>query len=212
MKIALIGASGGLGSRIVKEALEHGHEIKAFCRHEIKEAEKQITVVKKSLFDMTAKDVEECDVFISAFGSGFQADPHLNYEAFLQYIKLNQKAKRPTIVIGGAGSLYTDDTRTTLCMEDQEYPDFLYPISKNIAAGIQKLCENDFPWTVVSPPVVFDQNQPGCGEYQIMAADYVVYNQKKESYATYDDVAKAMVKIAEEQNYPKQRVVVVSER
>ena len=97
-------------------------------------------------------------------------------------------------------------------MEEQEYPDFLYPISKNIAAGIQKLCENDFPWTVVSPPVVFDQNQPGCGEYQIMAADYVVYNQKKESYATYDDVAKAMVKIAEEQNYPKQRVVVVSER
>lgn len=48
MKIALIGASGGLGSRIVKEALEHGHEIKAFCRHEIKEAEKQITVVKKA--------------------------------------------------------------------------------------------------------------------------------------------------------------------
>ena len=210
MKIALIGAAGKLGNRIVKAALAKGYIVKGFCQQgEI--GDENAEIIHKSLFDITAQDIQDCDVFISAFGSGFQADPSINYEAFLKYIELNERAGRPTIVIAGAGSLYTDETRTTLCYEQPEYPEMLYGISKNIALGIEKMMQADFPWTIVSPPEQFDVNNPGNGVYSVKASDYLQYNSQGKSYAVYDDVAAAMLCIAEEQNFVKQRVVVVSE-
>lgn len=210
MKIALIGAAGNLGQRIARTALEKGHLVKGFCRHGENDSE-NAQIIHKSLFDITEEDLQDCDVFISAFGSGFQADPVINYEAFIKYIALNEKSQRPTVVIAGAGSLYTDQTRKVLCCEQPDYPDFLYGISKNIALGIEKMVQADFPWTIVSPPEQFDSEKPGTGDYRVEAADYLLYNSQGKSYAAYDDVAAAMVRIAEEQNFIKQRVVVVSE-
>lgn len=67
---------------------------------------------------------------ISAYGSGFDADPTLNHKAFLKYTELNEETKRHLIAIGGVGSLFTDSTHTTYCYETPEHPDFLREISK----------------------------------------------------------------------------------
>lgn len=115
-------------------------------------------------------------------------------------------------MIAGAGSLYTNQKRTTLCYEQPDYPEMLYGISKNIARGIEKMVQTDFPWTIVSPPEQFDPETPGTGDFSITAADYLLYNRQGNSYAKYDDVAAAMLRIAEEQSFVRQRVVVVSER
>lgn len=211
MRIALIGASGMLGRCVIEKALEKGHTVKGFCRHCVPDRE-NVEFIAKSLFEMTEADIEDCDVFISAFGSGFEADPEINYEAYQQYRALNEDAGRRTVVIGGAGSLYTDSMRNTLCLEQPEYPKFLYEISKNIAKGIEELSHADFPWTIVSPPVQFDAEHPGYGEYRIIEADYVVYNKQNDSYASYRDVAAAMVEISEKSVWQKKRVVVVSEK
>ncbi len=210
MKIALIGATGNLGSRIAKMAIAGGDSLKCFCRHGEVQGE-QVENINKSLFDITDEDLKDCDVFISAYGSGFQADAKINYDAFIKYIELNKEANRPTIVIGGAGSLYADETHLKYLYDEPGYPDFLYEISKNITKGIRELDREDFPWTVVNPPETLESVHPEKINYQVVVTDYLAYNEKGKSYATYDDVAAAMLEIAHEQNHKKQRVVVVSE-
>ena len=91
MKIALIGATGNLGSRIAKMAIAGGDSLKCFCRHGEVQGE-QVENINKSLFDITDEDLKDCDVFISAYGSGFQADAKINYDAFIKYIELNKEA------------------------------------------------------------------------------------------------------------------------
>ena len=191
-------------------AIAKGDSLKCFCRHGEVQGE-QVENINKSLFDIIDEDLKDCDVFISAYGSGFQADAKINYDAFIKYIELNKKANRPTIVIGGAGSLYADETNSKYLYDEPGYPDFLYEISKNITKGIRKLDKEDFPWTVVNPPETLESIHPEKINYQVVVTDYLAYNEKGQSYATYDDVAAAMLEIAHEQNHKKQRVVVVSE-
>lgn len=210
MKLALVGATGNLGSRIAKMAIARGDSLKCFCRHGEVQGE-QVESVKKSLFDMTEEDLQDCDVFISAYGSGFQADARINYNAFLKYIELNKTAKRPTIVIGGAGILYADEARLDYLYNKPEYPEFLYEMSKDIADGVRELEKEDFPWTVVNPPEVLEGEVSGEINYHIIATDCLAYNKNGKSYATYDDVAAAMLAIAHERGYEKQKVVVVNE-
>ena len=149
MKIGVIGANGNLGSRVTRQALERGIAVKGFI-HSRNVEDERVEVVKKSLFDIAKEDIEDCDVMISAYGSGFDADPTLNHKAFLKYIELNQGTKRHLIAIGGAGSLFTDSAHTTYCYETPEHPDFLREISKNIKQGIDELKKTtDVNWTVV---------------------------------------------------------------
>ena len=124
MKVAVIGANGNLGSRVTKQALDRGFEVKGFI-YAGETPDERAMIIQKSLFDITREDLEDCDVMISAYGSGFQADPELNHQAFLKYIELNEGIERHLITIGGAGSLFTDETHVTYCYETPEHPDFL---------------------------------------------------------------------------------------
>lgn len=78
MKIAVVGANGNLGTRVTKQALDRGFLVKGFI-YDGESPDARAEIVKKSLFDMTKEDIEDCDVMISAYGSGFKADPALNY-------------------------------------------------------------------------------------------------------------------------------------
>ena len=138
MKLAVIGANGNLGTRVTKQALDRGIAVKGFI-YDGETPDARAELVKKSLFDVTAEDIADCDAVVSAYGSGFKADPKLNHQAFLKYIALCENSGRHLIAIGGAGSLFTDETHTTYCYETPEHPDFLREISKNIKLGIDEL-------------------------------------------------------------------------
>lgn len=210
MKIAVIGAKGNLGSRVVRQALERGMEVKGFVRSGTIE-EESVEVVKKSLFDITREDLADCDVMISAYGSGFDVDPTLNYKAFLKYIELNKGTSRHLIAIGGAGSLFTDSTHTTYCYETPEHPDFLREISKNIKLGIDELKKtSDVNWTVVCPSSFFDSEGALTGNYEVGTEEQIIFNEAGESRVTYEDLAMAMLDIAEADNYNQKLITVLT--
>lgn len=210
MKIAMIGANGNLGTRVTKQALDRGFEVKGFI-YNGDTPDERAEIVKKSLFDVTKEDIADCDVMISAYGSGFKADPALNHKAFLKYIELNAGTDRHLITIGGAGSLFTDATHTTYSYETPEHPDFLREISKNIKLGIDELKNRtDVNWTVVCPSSFFDPEGELSGNYEIGIEGHLLFNEKGESRVTYNDLAQAMLDIAEANNYNQKQITVLT--
>lgn len=210
MKIAVIGANGNLGSRVTRQALERGFEVRGFIYNGAIEDER-VEVVTKSLFDITEEDIADCDVMISAYGSGFHVDPALNFQAFLKYMELNKGKKRHLIAIGGAGSLFTDETHKMYCYEAPDYMEVLRGISKNIKLGIDELKKTtDMNWTVVCPSSFFDPDGPLTGNYEIGTEGHLLFNEAGESRVTYEDLAKAMLDIAEADSYNQKQITVLT--
>lgn len=212
MKIAVVGANGNLGSRVVRQALERGHEVTAIMRRQGTAGE-GVRVLQKSLFDLTRTEVAEVDVLISAFGGGFKADPSVNKDAFLKCIELVGGTQIHLIAIGGAGSLYTDGTHGVYEYETPEHPEFLREISRNIKLGIDALQETEeLNWTVVCPARNFDPEGPFTGDCLIGTDGEVMYNEEHDSYVTYEDLAKVMVDIAEQNSYKRRKITAVTRR
>ena len=112
-KIVLIGASGFVGSAILKEALDRGHNVTAVVRHPEK-----ITVVHKNLvvkqgdvsFSDTVTEVSKgADAVISAYNPGWK-NPDIAkettrvYKAILEGVR--QSGVKRFLVVGGAASLF----------------------------------------------------------------------------------------------------------
>jgi putative NADH-flavin reductase len=74
MHIGVIGATGGIGSRVVTEALGRGHHVSAFSRDASKIEESRANVVWKSIDVLDADSVSAAlpglDVLISGFQPG----------------------------------------------------------------------------------------------------------------------------------------------
>lgn len=210
MKIAVIGANGNLGSRITRQALDRGHDVKSVI-YQGENVDDRAEMLNKSLFDLNAEDINNCDVVISAFGGGFKADPAINKEAFLKYIELMKSTNVKFIAIGGAGSLYTDSTCSMYEFEKPGYNPILKEMSRNIKLGIDELKKTKgLDWTVVCPSRFFDPDGPFTKNYRVGENEVVIFNDEDKSYVTYDDLAYAMLDIAESGKYREQKITVTT--
>src|ERR1700753_2982657 len=112
MKIAIIGATGFVGSAILNEALQRGHQVTAIARNVDKVApgDKNLTAIAADADDSTSlsKILAGHDAVVSAYNAGW-TNPNLyndfikGSEAIQQAVKLSD-VKR-LLVVGGAGSL-----------------------------------------------------------------------------------------------------------
>ena len=212
MKIAVIGASGNLGGRVARQALERGYEVTAIQRSEAV-SDERTGLMRKSLFDLTRDDLMDMDVVISTFGSGFKVDPSTNKDAFMKYIELLDGTDKHLIAIAGAGSLYTDKSHSMYEYETPGHPEFLKGISMNIKLGIDELHKTEhMNWTVVCPSRNFDPEGPFTGDYLVGTDGEIIYNEESNSYVTYDDLAKAMIDIAEQNSYQRMKITVATRR
>ena len=79
MRIALIGATGFVGSALLKEALDRGHEVTAIVRHPDKLEPREGLVaigVDVNDTDRLAASIRGLDALISAFNPGWK-NPNL---------------------------------------------------------------------------------------------------------------------------------------
>lgn len=210
MKIMVIGGGGNLGGKIVTEALNRGFDVTAVVRSSpCRDA--RAAVLHKSLFDLTAEDVAQVDVLLSAYGSGFTSDPTLNRKTIAHLSSLIRGTSTHFITIGGAGCLYTDREKTMRNYEKPGYPEFLRPVSENLALGLADLeRETEVTWTFVCPSQILDLDAPGCGEYMVGTERVALVNADGASYVTYDDLARSMVDFGAQGMYRNQCVTVAS--
>ncbi|WP_459478941.1 NAD(P)-dependent oxidoreductase [Clostridium saccharoperbutylacetonicum] len=212
MKIAVIGANGNLGSRVIKYALMRGHIVKAII-YNGSTPDERTEILEKSLFDLTSDDFKDVEVVISAFGGGLSSNPVINKDAFVKYIELLDNTDKKLIAIGGAGSLFTSEERSLYEYESPAHPQMLKEISENIKLGIDEIEKvESFDWTVVCPSRKFDLEGPYTGEYIVGEDNIIIFNDNNESYVTYEDLASAMVDIAESKKYKQKKITIATKK
>lgn len=208
--IAVIGATGKAGSRILKEALDRGHQVTAFVRNASKMENKNVPVVEKDVFDISTAVLKPFDVVVNAFGAPFGQE-HLHVDAGNALIEAIKGAPDTRlIVVGGAGSLFVDEAKTVRLVDTPEFPDFVRPTASNQGKNLDILQQTEgIQWTFISPSANFALGSR-TGSYQT-GKDQLLVNSKGESYVSYEDFAVAVVDEIEQPMHINERFTVVSE-
>lgn len=209
-KIGIVGATGKAGSRIMKEALDRGHEVTAIVRDASKLENKTVPVLEKDVFDLKAEDLQGFDIVVNAFGApGGQEHQHVDAGNVLIEAMKGAPNTR-LIVVGGAGSLYVDEAKTTRVMDTPGFPAIFLPTASNQGKNLEILQATDsIKWTFISPSANFALGRR-TGSYQT-GKDNLLMNSKGDSYVSYEDFAVAVVDEIENPAHINERFTVVSE-
>lgn len=204
MKVAIIGATGFLGSSLVKEFSNRGHEVTAIARTPKTELA-AVNWVSTDIYDVdaTAKALEGHDVVVSAFNPGW-TNPNI-YHDFLKGAKAIQQAVKKSgvkrfITVGGAGSLYLAPGLQLI-----DTPEFPAEIKPGASAAREYLeiikAERDIDWVFFSPAIEMHQgiDTGRTGSYRL-GKDHPVFDANKRSIMSGEDVA---VVLADEVENPK---------
>ncbi|HEY5368002.1 MAG TPA: NAD(P)-dependent oxidoreductase [Hanamia sp.] len=165
MKIALIGATGFVGSAVLKEALDRGHQVTAIARETGKiEAQNNLTIIESDVMDSNglAKILQGNDVVVSAYNAGW-TNPDL-YNDFLKGSRsiqeaVNKSGVKRLIVNGGAGSLFV--APGVQIVDTPEFPEAFKPGAGAARDYLNELKKEDqLDWTFLSPAIEMNPGTP----------------------------------------------------
>lgn len=208
MNIAIIGATGHSGQKILAEAIERGHIVTAIVRDETK-LEQDVKVIEKDLFDLTTADIEPFDVVISTFNAPAGKE-EMHVSANQHLISIFEDAPQVRlVVVGGAGSLFMDDSKTTRLSETKNFPATYLPTATNMGKSLEDYKKSGATWTYISPAAMFDLAGERTGNYTL-GGDVFHTNAKGESYISYADYAIALMDEVESGKHVGERISVVN--
>jgi putative NADH-flavin reductase len=195
MKIAVFGASGRIGSRVVNEALNRGHDVTAVVRHpeNYTTIHDHLKVAKADLFN--AQDVEtgafDQDAVVCAYSNTNGAPASTIAELVIPLIKgLKQAHVKRLLIVGGAGSL---EVSPGLQLVDTPNFPVEYKSTALAHRDALKLYQNEkeLDWTYVSPSA---ETAPGerTGKFRI-GSNQLLSDANGKSFITMDDLAVAIL-------------------
>ncbi|MCA2374778.1 NAD(P)-dependent oxidoreductase [Agrobacterium genomosp. 3 str. CIP 111-78] len=199
-KIALVGASGNAGSRILKELSDRGHQVTAIARAPEKIASLPNVMAKKGdVFDQAALSelLRGHDAVISSVH--FTAsDPLKLIEA------VRASGVQRYLVVGGAGSLEIAPGQRVV-----DLPDFPAAYKAEATKGAEFLDllkqEKQLDWTFLSPSADFVPGER-TGKFRI-GKDSLLSNDEG-SRISFEDYAIALVDEIEKPQHSRQRFTV----
>jgi putative NADH-flavin reductase len=211
MKIALMGATGFVGSAILKEALDRGHEVTAVARHpETLQPHPKLRAHKADMYNVEDLSLVLAghEAVVSAF-SPDKTDPDIR-EKHVQGIRtlmaaMKRAAVKRLLVVGGAGSLEVKPGVRLL--ETPGFPEQWKGTALATADVLQLLRhEHDLEWTCLSPSAML---QPGTrtGTFRL-GSDQLLANANGESLISIEDYAMAMMDEVEKPRHVRQRFTV----
>jgi putative NADH-flavin reductase len=185
MQIVIFGATGIVGTQLVKQALYNGHNVKAFGRNVFTAdlpKNDQIELIQGALFDQQQvyDAIIGTDAVICSLGGDTSGSDMTRSLGIKNIIAQMQKAQVPRIIAIGEISLLNAD-EDTLIMDLPNFPDKFLPISREHLKAYQYLKASPLDWTMVCPPEIIDSDSTG--EF-ITSSDYApIPNSKKISAA-----------------------------
>lgn len=211
MKLAIIGATGFVGSAVLQEALQQGHDVTAIVRHPEKLAvHPSLTAKAVSVFDEAAlADVlRGHDAVISAYNPGW-TNPDIQsqmIEGYAHIVNATKQAKVPSLlVVGGAGSL--EVAPGVQLVDTPQFPAEWKEGALGARAVLNQLKnEKELNWRFISPAVFLEPGKR-TGQFRY-GDDAVLFNDDQPARISVEDLAVAIVEEIAAPRYNQRRFTV----
>ena len=209
MRIAIIGASGFIGSYIRDEALAQGHQVTAIVRHpeKITVQNPHLTIVKADILkDKVDELVKGHDAVISAYSASRSKDIYNEHvkgaKAIISGVK--KSGIKRLLVVGGAATL---EVAPGVQLIDTMSPE---QVSGGMLATKETLYmlrkEKELEWTFLSPAASIAPGER-TGHYRV-GKDQLIKNKEGESKISTQDYAVAMLDELEHPQHIRERFTV----
>ncbi len=205
MKIALIGATGFVGSNILNESANRNHEVTAIARNPKESELANVNFVKADIFNTEelSEILKNHDVVLSAYNPGW-TNPNI-YDDFIAGSNaivegVKKSGVNRYITIGGAGSLFV--APNLQAVDTPDFPKEIYPGASAARDFLNTLKEEkELDWAFFSP--AFEMHQGittgRTGKYRL-GLENPVFDENQRSILSGEDLA---VVIADEVENPK---------
>lgn len=209
-KVAVIGATGFVGTQVVKELANRGYSVEAIVR-DISKVSENANVTAKSVnvnnIDELAEALQGNDAVINTFNAGW-TNPNL-YNDFLNGSRNIEKAVEKSgvkrfITVGGAGSLFIDGNQI---VDGSDFPADIKPGALAARDYLNEIKQNEtLDWTFFSPAIEMHPGTAGIrkGVYKT-ALENPVFDENGRSVLSVEDVAVALVDELEQNKFLKKR-------
>ena len=203
MKVALVGATGNVGTRLVKELVSRGHQVTALARNvDAIAAEAGVTAKAVDANDPAAlaDALRGNDAVISALR--FAAS---DADTLIKAVR-TAGVKR-YLVVGGAGTLTPPGSDRNL-IDSGKIPEAWMPEVGGGARFLGKLKAEPegLDWTFLSPSAMFGPGER-TGKFRL-AKDELLTDADGKSHISYEDYAIALVDELEQPAHVRQRFTV----
>ena len=207
MHIALYGATGKSGSRILTELLSRGHQVTAVVRDPAKLAVRPgLTVVQGDVSSANgiALKIKGVDAVISAYGPPPDDTDQL-LPVTEHFIEAAKEAGTPRfLVVGGAGSLEVAPGVTVI--DSGHIPAEWLPIAVSHAKVLKLLQKSDINWTYFSPAGFFVPGER-TGKFRL-GTNQLIANEQGDSRISLEDYAIALVDELETPKHERARFTI----
>ncbi len=185
MKVALLGATGAAGSRILKELSDRGHAVAALSRHPEKTpALPGVTAqaLEAADIDATAQALRGADAVVSAvkFTS-------VDTAGLIEAVR--RAGVKRYVVVGGAGSLWVSPGVREV--DGPGFPEHVKPEARAGWAFLEQLRASDLDWTFFSPSRMFTPGER-TGKFRL-GTDDLIFDAEGRSAISFEDYAVALV-------------------
>ncbi|MFK0691104.1 NAD(P)-dependent oxidoreductase [Mesorhizobium sp. IMUNJ 23033] len=200
MKIALIGASGQAGSRILKELSDRGHTVTAIARNPEKIAALPgVTATKGDVFD-----TDGLAALIKGHDAVISAVHFLASDADKLIAAVRASGVKRYLVVGGAGSLEVAPGKRLV--DTPEFPAIYKAEAQKGADFLDTLkAIDDLDWTFLSPSALFTAGER-TGQFRL-GKDSLLASEKGSSIS-FEDYAIVMTNEIETPKHIRQRFTV----
>jgi putative NADH-flavin reductase len=186
MKIALIGATGNMGQRLVKEATSRGHEVIAISRNPDAAKGDKVATVAVDLHDedKLAAAIKDADVVIQSVR--FQDTDHTKV-----IWAMRKAGKKRLAIVGGAASLMNQDNIRLI--DTPGFPDFIAVEARPAANALDWMRKeaSDLDWVFVSPSMMLGPGER-TGKFR-KGKHHLLTAEDGKSSISYEDLAVAIL-------------------
>jgi putative NADH-flavin reductase len=210
-KIALLGATGFVGSALLDEALNRGHIVTAIVRHPEKLAQREgLVSLQGDVYDSDglAASIRGHDAVISAFNPGWK-NPQLYDDQVRGTASIIAAVKRAGVKrllwVGGAGGLQV--APGVRVVDQPDMPDWVRPGSLATIDALEQLRkEPELEWSFLAPSAQLQSGQR-TGRFRL-GGDALLTDAHGQSRISVQDYAVAMIDELERPAHVRQRFTV----
>ncbi|MGA3156859.1 MAG: NAD(P)-dependent oxidoreductase [Steroidobacteraceae bacterium] len=200
MRVALIGASGAAGSRILRELVRRGHTVLALARHP--EKVEQLTGVEARAAD--TNDPVGLTRLLKGVDAVVSSVKFKDFDGTTLINAVRAADVKRYIVVGGAGSL--EISPGLLEMNSPKFPAHVKPEAEKGAHYLDQLRASDLDWTFLSPSRFFNPGER-TGKFRL-GTDQLLTDATGKSAISLEDYAIALVDELEQSRHVRARFTV----